>query len=318
MLINEAVLKAKVPLATAFPWVRIAPDVQRAELKYLKPLLGADLYEELKTAFAGDPTDDQTELLEYVQQALGYLAVWMYLPKGNTVIEETGIKAIHQEQSKPAFEWQVKELRTDLLNSGFDGLDETIAFLLAHTAEFPSWDDTAFRKYFINSADVFSEYVGEMSGRHYLYTQLLPTMRLVEQRTIRPALGKELYDELKAEIAANNVSVNNAELLPMIRGAVAHSTWKEGLVEMAIRSDQDGVHVFDNTFARTVDSKKPVDAATLTELRRLHAERMDYYLSELVDHLEANAADYPLYVVAEESTTIENDPDGEVHIYNML
>jgi hypothetical protein len=301
MLINEADFKAAVPVAKNFTFSFIIPDIRRAELKYIKPILGKDLYSILDGAYEGNnTTTEQDALLDFVHPALAHIATWMYIPKGNVYFGDNGVMATHSDSSKPAFEWQKQDLMNSMRNNGFDALDEMIEHLEdVANVDFPDWltseGCTLVRENFINSAQRFTDFVPMLRGSRWLFAYIKPIMARIEKVLIMAITCKGLYDEIKAEIKADNVSAANLDIIEEMEGAVAHASWSSALMELALQLDDEGVHLANTTFAGTVKGKMPAEATRLYAVKDQHTVISAQYQEQLKDYLNENASTYPLF-----------------------
>jgi len=327
MLLNSTDLKAMLPVSAGFSFDNIKPDIKRAQRKYIRPILGATLEAELEAAYLATPTAAQQDLIDVVQPALAHLAAWLYLPKGNVFVTDNGVMAHHTENLKPAFEWQMKAYRSSLLTHGNDGLDTLIEHLEEVAADdFVDWLTslacTLAREHFINTAELYTRYVAKLKGSRYLWQQLRPTQRRVEDGLIKGILGAELYAEIKGQILSNTVSEANTALLDNIRGTLAHKAWAEGLLEQTIQVDEEGVHVASNILARTVDSRDKAEYARLEAVTATHKAISMEYEAKIKDTLYSAPDTYPLwrdsgiYVDPRVTVVFENKEDSS--IFGML
>jgi hypothetical protein len=301
MLINNTDLKIILPVAKSLDFVKMTGDIKRAQRNFIRPILGKDLESILEGAYAGTPTDPQQELIDMIHPALAYLAVWMYIPKGNISLNSQGLQSQHSESLKPAFEWQVKQYRQSMLKDGYNALDELIAHLedVANT-DFPDWLNsegcTLARSYVINSADEFTGFVNKLGGSRYQFSQLIPILSRIEKQLLPSLISTELYDAIKAEIKTDNLTAANLALLPLLQGAVSHLSWSSALLEMGVVIDDEGVHLANSTASGSVDGKVSATATPLVkDMRDYHQNLSSSYCDDITDLLYANEASYPLW-----------------------
>ncbi len=324
MLINETDFKAELPIASNFNFDKLSADLRRAELNYIKPILGVDLHSILDGAYADDTlTDEQEALMAYVKPALAHLGMWLYVPKGNVYVGDQGLQSAFSNDSKPAFEWQKQDFENSMRDNGFDALDELIAYLESvANVDFADWltseGCTLVRSNIVNTAKAYTEQIPKLRGSRYLFAYLRPIMSRIERDKLPAVIGKDLYNELKAEIAADDVSELNAALLPYLEAAVCHASWASALIELSLQVDGEGVHVLNSTFAGTTRGKQPADFQRLQLMRDEHNAIADQNLKSLYDYLVTNVADYPLfesggtYDAEDTDPQFENDADSGV------
>lgn len=328
MLLNEADLKLAVPISSNFEYSRLEPDIRRAQLKYLKPILGTDLTADLDGKYEGGITNaDEDELIKYIQPALGHLAMWLYVPKGNVYVGDNGIQAVHSGDSKPAFEWQKRDFENSMLQNGFDALDELIEYLesVANT-DFPDWllseGCTLVRSNFVNTARRFTDFVPKVKSSRFLFSYIKPILSRLEKPLIMSLTGKAQYDELKDEIKADSLTANNLELMAYIEPAVAHAAWASALYELGLQVDGEGVHLMNNTFSGTVQARQAAETDRLRVVKEHHEQVSADYLEQLKEYLVANVDTYPLFKAGESYDSEDPNPafmnDDESGVLGLL
>ncbi|REE01111.1 DUF6712 family protein [Marinoscillum furvescens] len=323
LLINEEDIKSQVSLAKSFSIDKLNADIRRAQLRWIKWILGPTLMNSLALAYEDGTTDEsEKELLEYVHPALANIAIWMYIPKANMTIEEDGISQYSSDEKKPVTQWSFKALSGNLAHAGLDGLDDLIEFLEENTGIY-AWNFANTRELFITSAVIFQKYVN-IKSRRLTFLSMEPLMREVERSQVKATLGPDLYDSLKSEwLASGELSANNEKLLDFIRGAIAHFSYADFIIENSMISDDQGFHLLENSTSGSTESVTAAEQSRLRSRRDLHIAKAEKYLQQLADFLYTNADDYPLYknsdlyVEGEKpSDHLENDSDSP--IFTML
>lgn len=316
-LLNKTGFLAELPVSVNIAYDRLLPDVRRAGLKYIRPILGKDLYSTLEAAYEAETmTADEAALHAYVAPALAHLAAWMYIPKANVQHSNQGVQAVHSGDSKPAFEWQVKDYSDSLLGNGFDALDELVDYLeMVADTDFADWLSseacTLVRSNVINSAQVFTEHVTKLRNSGYLFTYVRPIMSRIEKMILPAVMGAELYDELKTQIKSDSVSALNLAILGYAQAAVAHQTWADTMIELNFSTDGEGVFLLNNSFTGTVKAKAAAEKERIASIRNYHMEISRDNLKRLGDYLVANVADYPLYEASGVYDVDDTDPSFE-------
>lgn len=324
MLIDETDYKDALPISVGFTFSKLQPDIRRAELKYLKPILGKDLYSILEGNYTlGTLTQDETELIGYVHPAVAHLSMGLYAPKGNVFVNDNGIQAMHGAEYKPAFQWQLDEFEESMCENGYDALDELIEYLEeVADYDFPDWllseGCTLVRRNFVNTAHHFTAYVPKVRGSRYLFLQLRPIMDRVELEMKRSILGKELYEALKMEIRDDDVSEENAEILEYLEPAVCHLSWAAALYELGLKIDKEGVHMINNAFSGTTKGKQPANVDTIRVVKDHHEGIGHGKLEELRVFLNENHESYPLFPYSEEAGNAGFENDCESGIVGLL
>lgn len=319
LLIDENDLKAAVPVVESFGFEKIQPDVRRAQIRLIKTILGNDLTSSLAASYAGGTSDaNQKELLEYVHPAIGNLAMWLYADKGNVVFSNNGAQAFHDNNKKPATEWQFENTKAAYMNSGLDALEDMIEFLEDNTGIY-SWNTQNTRELLIPTALVFQQYV-DIKASRLMFLSTIPIIRRVEKDQVRGTLSKELFDSLKTQILTDGEpSETNQELMDNIRGAIAHFSYADLLIEKSMISDDQGFHLLNNSISGNVKSVTPAEQSRLRIRRDHHIAQANKYLQNLADYLYENADEYPLYKASDlyvegeqPSDQLDNDEDSPI------
>jgi hypothetical protein len=306
----------------------IMPDIISAE-KYIKAALGIDQYNNLNDAYnATNPnlTNDQQLLLEKVQPALANLAYATFITIGQLDISDAGFRIIVGESHKTAFKWQIDDVKQYFLDKGFEAIDELLTFLEGNKTAYPLWTSSdaysLTREHFINSAAVFTK-LYPIKGSRRTFLALLPILKKVEELTIEPAISTPLYEELKAQILTNAVTVDNQKLLRLLQPAVAHLAIARAIPELGLELGEDAVFVREYISTEGKNQKRPSE--NLLSLKIGQAEKDGLtYLKRLTDFLQATASEtlYAAFftspVYRPTSTIIPACPPNQGKIYGLF
>jgi len=131
-------------------------------------------------------------------------------------------------------------------------------------------------------------------------------LRMAEKKYIMPAIGQELFNELKAQMQTNPPSLtdDNKNLLPLIEEAVAWSAYYEGLPFMSVKFNMDGVQVLsssDGINNKNAASKEDKDIARSTA-----GHNSDSFCGSLKKYMLDNSSTYPLF--ENDDTLYNNSP----------
>lgn len=321
---NIAEIKGYLPVNTAFHWEDIAPFIDRAQTKYLKPELGNGQLVQLEAAYeAGTMSQAQERLLHFARIPLANFAYLMYLPHGVVQISSAGIQTSSTANKKTAAEWMLDDLEASYKDAGYEGIDQMLEYLEENQLLFPAWKDslayTVLKEFFLSKAAEFSQYVNINNSRR-TFLALRATMRKVENSLKRSVIGAGLFDELKQQLKDGLVSQLNGQLLELIRPAVAHLTMARAVVELSVTVGERGISVFTNSNSLTTGVQSPAESQVLLQLREDNQKDGDDYLKDLADFLTANVEQLPLYknsncYVADVTKTFENTQDSAVYAF---
>jgi len=280
-------LKEVVPTLPTFALTRIKPHCNDVEFDFIRPLIGASLFDPLKDKIeAGtELTEKEEALTAHIRNAVGNLAWQMAIPEHQVNLSSDGIHISTNDNKKTAFEWQIYQLQKSFFLKGYRALDRLLEFLEEKSTDY-EWKSTnaykATREVFITSAAEFTYFVGKVKGSRYLYLQLLPTIRLVEHDRIKPILG-DAYEPLKAKIKAADPEFTASETaqLILIRYAVAHLALADAMDEFTFELTDNGGLILNSITSQTGQYKTPALPTDMTKLQNTYRTRGESKLAEL-------------------------------------
>ncbi|MDR1810557.1 MAG: hypothetical protein LBR34_09195 [Prevotella sp.] len=120
-------------------------------------------------------------------------------------------------------------------------------------------------------------------------TEFLPYLSIAQELYIAPVLGDALLDELTALIAANSLTAPNSALIVKIAPALSFYAVYQGLPFHWASIVNKGVTIRDS------ENSKSVDIRDIAQLRRWIKDDAEALLGQLIDFLNKNRADYPLW-----------------------
>lgn len=289
------------PFASTADFDKLKPFIRNAERDFIRPAIGKELYIEISAAYKNKATVAltaiQESLLEQIRVPLSNFSFAAYIPWGQVQIESAGIRIDTTSEKKTAFRWQIEQLAESATEQGYTGIEDLLEFLDDEQLSFPTYTASAAfklsKQFFINSAKAFDQKV-KINRSRWLYQQMVPIMEDVELSRIRPLMGKELFEELKAQILDETLTALNLELMDFIVPAVAHLTIARAVIDLPLKIEASGISL---TYQKTDEGKgkQPADMQKITAFRTEHLGEGERLLKELKDHLQARADDYPLY-----------------------
>jgi hypothetical protein len=223
----------------------LKPYLQQAEQKYLLPILGKELYVDVQSCYYDKEKECenaiQKGLIEHCQNAEAHLAYYIGYPVLSVNIGNAGFHRVESDKQKTMFKYQELSLQDYFLQTGYDLLEQLIDYLEAHIDEekLAKWKSSAaadYRKYFINSATLFTEFYSPLKCSRLIYQNLRSAMDATEQLDIRPILGAPLFDRFKLLITDRTITDTDnkpyADLLPYIQRPIAYLTIQRGYIQL--------------------------------------------------------------------------------------
>lgn len=148
------------------------------------------------------------QLVEHMQLPIAFMAtLWHF--QGNDLSHEDGGRKnkIAENVEKIAWEWQYDRDDAAALRNYQKAYDRLIRFLNANAESLPEWTDSDAKKkslsLFINTTEHFNSLFA-IDDSPVFFLRLAPIMREVERKFIKPILGTEKFDELKAVISSGD------------------------------------------------------------------------------------------------------------------
>lgn len=303
--IEEVRAVCKVPLALKYQ--SLDQDIEEAEIKYLVPAIGNELYEALESAYQGNTLDEQDKaplkaILLHCQRIICNMAVAEAIDYLQVQVTENGVQRIEKADEKAAYQYQKLEAQDYYARKGYNSVERLLLALEKAPANYPSWKTssayTRRREMFIPDAGTFHQYY-QIDESRRTYVALLPFMKRVEEFKIRETIGQALFDKLKAELIhpVNNVSPDSLLLITgYIQPAVAHLTMGIACHELAMKVTPVGVVVSDSLAIAPATQEKKAPASDKLDLLSSRSNGTgENYLSRLKNFLivEATAEKYP-------------------------
>lgn len=112
---------------------------------------------------------------------------------------------------------------------------------------------------------------------------------VIQEQFAIKILCKALYDQLLVEIAADTLTVANTALLPFVKDYLIYKTYARYLLNANAISTPGGIRV------QSEATSEPASDKFVAELIRQSNNDANFYQDTLVDFLDCNVADYPLW-----------------------
>lgn len=138
-------------------------------------------------------------------------------------------------------------------------------------------------------------------------TDFVPYIGIAQELYIEPILGTKLTDELKQQIASDNLSVANSNLIARIAPALSFYAVYQALPFHWATIVNKGITVRESENSRSVDVKD------IAQLRRWIKDDADILRQQLSDFLRNHATDYPLWTVSKACDEKTNSFDSGFH-----
>jgi len=208
----------------------LLPFINDAQGKheYLRRWLGADLLallEEYYNDSEATPVADLDALLPYVQNVLAKFAMYLAIPALDLQITEGGFAVIANQNLSPASQARVESLRSNMLQQGWDAVEELLRFLEEGQESYADWVSsegyTETFSNFVRNAAEFTKIVN-INGSRLKFQELRPLMDNVDMLQIEPAISKDLADEIRTQLQDGELEPEIEKIFPMLQRAEAN------------------------------------------------------------------------------------------------
>lgn len=300
-------------------------DITNAELMYIKPVLGKNLYEALSNA-----PGDEPDLLAKVQRALAPLAYFIDLANIQSQITDRGLATSQSENMTAAHKWEYEAARDSLEVKGCFALEELLGYLSDPdvTANL-NWTIPDEYNLIFKTGIEFNKYF-PLYQPYRTFFNLRPVLSQVQDQYIIATIGEDFFIEMRdLQLPADKTAWTDDEkkqnaALQLIKKAAAYYTIAKAVDQLPVKISNNGFTV---TLRDAMDKPNPQEqSAPNTQLFNLQKSAMlsaDAYMLQLSEYLNTNAGDtlfatyknssYYKAPVAEDDT----DPNSTQQIFTL-
>ena len=300
-------IKTFLPIGTGNDFDRLKPHIENAENKYIKPLLGIDMYDELVEFYEALPIEEPTEvqqamqeLLEKIQHSVIHLAYFVGYDFLNVSVTDTGFQRIESEHKKGLFKYQEDNLKQYFSDAGFNSLDTILLFIetnIVHFAEFKaSANWTVFKESFIPTVNTLEQIPYTIYGSRLTFLNLKPHLAFIEDTVIKKLLGETIYQEIKAEMIKDTPAEKVAAILPYIRKPLIYLAAALLMEETGATLGNNGLF-FEKLNGNNPDNREKQPSTEERILARIKRSNDvgNAYLDALKSYLISNVADWEAF-----------------------
>ena len=190
----------------------LAPFIQSAEVNYILPLLGEELYNQLLSYYstpgklpAGVTVQNKSLfdlLVQHTQRALINLAYYAGYDFLNTIINDAGFHRQESDTEKGLYKYQEEAVKSGFRNNGFNALDTMLGFLESHIDDLPLFKTSS--NYTLRKASLLPDTrtfdsIFDINNSRLVFLKICRFIKEVEDFEIGALLGDGLYSRLKEE-----------------------------------------------------------------------------------------------------------------------
>jgi hypothetical protein len=238
-----AEIKAVLPrLVSNLSDTSLLPNFDRAEEKYLVPVTGRDLYNDIKTKYnAATFTSDELTLLKHMQLVIASYALHDELAFTHSKITDTGVRRNNTSAQPAAYQWEYKELQNGLLEAAIDGVEVLLSVLVAQAPLLwtSSTEYNEFKKLLIKTGLEFDA-IEKLQQPLRTYWMIKTVVQDAQQNYISNAIGPDLLEYLRDKVMPTD---EEKSILKLLKKALANYTIKHAIVKYSGRFDTNGFTV---------------------------------------------------------------------------
>lgn len=224
--------------------------VQEAEERFILPVLGQDVYDELQTHYESFLNGaalgaEEGAIIRRFQPAVAYYAYYLAMAARLVSVSTTGTGEIASSDGThiPARLTAFYASRKHYWETANRKLDRWLKWLASPANAYADWQNSAefaaFRsRYFATPAELSNHLSTNIP--YAIWIEIGPSVRRAEERYIQPILGSDFDAELKAALrtaatdAASPLSEAQARIISLIRDALAQWVMKFALPHLRL------------------------------------------------------------------------------------
>lgn len=250
-----AILKTILEIKTLFPRLlsgltnsAILPNIDKATDKYLLPVVGQALYDQIHDGYnAGSLDAKGSALLKRMQSVVVANAMLDELAFAHVTITDSGVRTGATSNMPRVYGWEFKELKSALEQSALDALDTLLQHLVTYKADWPAWTGSneyaQFDALLIKTAIEFNN-IHALVQPFRTYYALKTLMLDVQEQHIIPTVGQAIFDRLNT---AADLDSDEKIMRKQLQKAIAFLTIKRACEHYAVRMDHNGFTVVSST-----------------------------------------------------------------------
>lgn len=304
-----AEIRKYIPVSAATSFDNLAPFIQSAEVNYILPLLGEELYNQLLSYYstplslpAGVTVQNKSLfdlLIQHTQRALINLAYYAGYDFLNTIINDAGFHRQESDTEKGLYKYQEEAVKSGFRNNGFNSLDTMLGFLESHIDDFPLFKTSS--NYTLRKASLLPDTrtfdsIFDINNSRLVFLKLCRFIKEVEDFEIGALLGDGLYARVKEVLANDLPDVAIRTLIPYIRPPLAYLAVSRASFQLGMIVTDKGLF-FESQDSTNLNTtvQKPLSDQQYYLLATRSEKTGNDYLELLRGFLRAHPADYPLY-----------------------
>lgn len=261
------------------------PNFNAAEYKYLVPVTGVALFNDIHTKYNASSamTADETNLLLKMRLVAVAYAYHDGLILGHITLTDNGARKFNPNNTVPVAKWEYEKLERTLLAIAYDATEVLLRFLFEKKADFALWtaseEYTSFNALLIKTGTDFSDQYTLYQPMRSYFT-IRNVVRDAQDLYLKEGLGEALLTHILG------VAAPDAQLKPIVnklKKALAFYSIKLCCQQYAVRFSHEGFTVLSgegNFDSPDHSGRKSADPTDLDMKMNAAAKMGDTYLSQ--------------------------------------
>lgn len=217
------------------------PNFDRAEEKYLVPLIGRAFYNDLKTKYAANSLDAAYLAVKpKVQLVVSAYGILMELPLMQAMITDQGVRQANTQTLPAAYKHQYNSMKNGVAEAALDGVEVLLQFLFDNKADYADWTASEEYKSFgallIKTGVEFDQYV-RLHNPMRTFWAMRNIMADAQENYVRNSIGPDLLEYLNGLASPSD---GEKYVLKLLKKALANYTIKHALAQLSARIDHNG------------------------------------------------------------------------------
>ena len=298
---NADDFKKYVPVNVNTSFRTLAPYLGLAELNYIKPLLGDELFEELLKFYSDNTQKAEVkkwhQLLDYVKYSEIHLAFYLGWSVLSTSISDSGAES-KAAGDKRLFRYQEVEVVESFKNNGFNILDTALNFLYENIKEFEKFKKSNFYKEnqqtLVPTTAIFNA-IYNINNSRLVFLKMRQYIKIVEDIELLHHFGREFIDEL---LAAKLEDAKYCFVAEKIRYYIVYLSVAKGIGELKKLPTEKGLifEYISDRASREGYVQNQIDVKEVETTMQFCKSTAEAYLSSAIDYLKKHKENFPTFI----------------------
>lgn len=296
---DTSIIKEHTGINRNIAWATLSPFAKQSEIKYVIPVIGQALYDEINTAIDNDDlTNAHIKLLEWLYPMIANFTIYTAAPQLNIHISELGFQEQSSKEgtSHVASMIRYNDARLSLWRTAIDYREFTYTHLRTNQTNYPLWAESeayvVYNQLFIRESKELHTHLGYGQSVS-TYLTLRPYINMAEETYIYPILGDTMCAHLKKQRETDDLTPEEKQLMEKILPALSWAALYQAAPTLtAVLEDGNLITALPPEQSKVFS---PLSEAQLSKIQADAYAKSAQYLSRLKAFLDENISTYPLY-----------------------